>query len=179
MKTKKGSNLAKKSSIAYSELSKKDKILLEKAKNLLAPLRKKYEINLDELFEAVEEEITIPAGIFNSNLTVLESTVKYLKENKNLSLRKISEIIDRDERNVWHIYNQSKKKNSRKLSSSKNKIWIPLSRLCDTNLSALESIVLYLKEELMLANREIATLLCRDSRTIWTVYARARKKNVK
>ena len=45
------------------------------------------------------------------------------------------------------------------------------------NLSILESIVRYLKETGSLSYHNIAILLKRDDRTIWTVYKRALKKN--
>ena len=44
-------------------------------------------------------------------------------------------------------------------------------------LSALESIVKYLKEEKKLSNHEIGQLLNRNDRTIWTTYRNAQQKN--
>jgi len=53
---------------------------------------------------------------------------------------------------------------------------IPLRILQDRTLAVLESIVEYLKEEKCLKYSEIAKLLNRDQRTIWTVYSRSKKK---
>ncbi|GAF99559.1 unnamed protein product, partial [marine sediment metagenome] len=58
-------------------------------------------------------------------------------------------------------------------------IWlnIPSYIFKDRTLSVLEAIVKYLKEERMLSYHEIAVLLKRDDRTIWTVYNRVKKKH--
>ena len=53
---------------------------------------------------------------------------------------------------------------------------IPLQRLQERDLSIMESLVLYLKDEKKLTYHEIAELLNRDDRTIWTVHNRASKK---
>ncbi|MFH1307246.1 MAG: hypothetical protein ABIH72_00140 [archaeon] len=55
-------------------------------------------------------------------------------------------------------------------------ISIPSSIFKDRKLKVLEVLVEYLKEKLNLSYHEIALLLNRDDRTIWTVYSRARKK---
>src|SRR3989338_7169912 len=54
-------------------------------------------------------------------------------------------------------------------------ILIPVS-IFDENLSALESVCKYLKENLDLGFSKIALLLNRDARTIWTTYSNALKK---
>ncbi|MFH1849613.1 MAG: hypothetical protein ABH879_05490 [archaeon] len=46
----------------------------------------------------------------------------------------------------------------------------------DRNVSVLEAISEYLKDSLGLCYHEIAVLLNRDDRTIWTCYSRAKKK---
>jgi len=56
------------------------------------------------------------------------------------------------------------------------KYTIPLSVVCDRDVSIFETIVEYLKETYGLTYHEIAVLLNRDDRTIWTVYKRAQKK---
>lgn len=53
---------------------------------------------------------------------------------------------------------------------------IPITILSDRKLSALEHITTYLKEHHQLNYKEIATLLNRDQRTIWTTYKRALQK---
>jgi len=53
---------------------------------------------------------------------------------------------------------------------------IPSFIFRDRSLSVLEAIVEYLKEQKQLTFHEIAVLLNRDDRTIWTVYTRGKKK---
>ena len=55
-------------------------------------------------------------------------------------------------------------------------LYVPISVLEDTTVSVLEAIVEYLKEAKGLRYREIAKLLNRDERNIWTVYKRAKVK---
>ena len=156
-----------------------DLIQFEKAKELLLPIKKKYKIRLDKLLTIIKEQVFFSVSVLNKKLTILESVVKYLKEEKEFSLRKISEVIGRDERNIWHIYNRTRKKYPKRFVIKKTKFWIPVTIFSDKKLSALEVIVSYLKEEFSLTYHEIALLLKRDDRTIWTVYQRAIKKNVK
>jgi hypothetical protein len=57
------------------------------------------------------EEVLIPVSIFKKEkLTPFEAMVKYLKEEKNLNYRQIGKLLNRDERNIWTVYNRSKKK---------------------------------------------------------------------
>jgi len=66
--------------------------------------------------------------------------------------------------------------NNNKKEQNMEILQIPLSVLQDRSVAVLESIVEYLKEEKNLKYSEIATLLNRDQRTIWTVYNRVKKK---
>ncbi len=59
------------------------------------------------------------------------------------------------------------------------KLSIPTSVLRDRSISVLEAIVRYLKEKKGMSYHEIAVLLNRDDRTIWTVYNRTLKKSKK
>ena len=53
---------------------------------------------------------------------------------------------------------------------------VPLAVLRDRDLTALEAVVYYLKKEKGFSNTDIARLLNRDDRTVWTVYNRAARK---
>ena len=64
----------------------------------------------------------------------------------------------------------------RNIKELKVEINIPVSIFDDRRLGVLESLVFYLRENLSLKNSEIAKLLNRDDRTIWTVYNRVKKK---
>ncbi|MEK6963880.1 MAG: hypothetical protein AABX70_05615 [Nanoarchaeota archaeon] len=56
---------------------------------------------------------------------------------------------------------------------------IPTKIFKDRRIAVLEAIVVFLKEEKQLSFHEIASLLNRDDRTIWTVYNRVQKKRKK
>lgn len=53
---------------------------------------------------------------------------------------------------------------------------IPSFIFRDRSLAALEAVVVYLKDSQGLTYSQIAKLLNRDDRTIWTTYQRAKKK---
>ncbi len=53
---------------------------------------------------------------------------------------------------------------------------VPTFIFRDRTLAALESIVVYLKDSQGMTYAQIAKLLNRDDRTIWTTYTRAKKK---
>ena len=53
---------------------------------------------------------------------------------------------------------------------------IPTAVFRDRTLKPLEVVVEYLREHHKLSLHQIATLLNRDDRTIWTVYNRAKRK---
>ena len=55
--------------------------------------------------------IWIPSNVLrDSSISVLEAIVEFLKEKKGLTYHQIGELINRDERNVWTVYNRAKKK---------------------------------------------------------------------
>jgi len=56
---------------------------------------------------------------------------------------------------------------------------IPTEIFKDRTLSVLEAIVEYLKEQKGLSYHEIAEMLNRDDRTVWTCYHRAKQKRKK
>lgn len=46
----------------------------------------------------------------NAKLTIFESLIKYLKEEKQFTYHKIALILGRNERNIWTVYNRTKSK---------------------------------------------------------------------
>ncbi len=68
---------------------------------------------------------------------------------------------------------------SNALNIKENEISIPVSVFKNRKFGMLESSVVYLKEEYKLSYHEIAVLLNRDDRTIWTSYNKAKKKGGK
>lgn len=140
----------------------------------MGSLKEEYKVE-KEIFE----EIKIPVKIFdNKFLSCLEAIVKYLKENLKLRFVKIALLLNRNSRTIWTTYQKVKKKMPMPFSSLFSKINIPISNFSDRNFSTLESLVGYLKN-LNLTNHEIAIMLQRDDRTIWTIYDRVKKKSGK
>jgi len=70
-------------------------------------------------------------------------------------------------------------KEKKKKIDSDSVIAIPSSIFKDRKLSVLEIISEFLKEQEGLTYHEIAVLLGRDDRTIWTCYKRAKEKRKK
>ena len=125
--------------------------------------------------------ILIPLSVFlDRGVSVLEAVSEYLKDSKELSYHEIAVLLNRNDRTIWTCYNRAKKKNPGhvvKLAESKEHI--PSSIFLDREVSVLEAIVEYLKDERGLSYHEMAVLLNRDDRTVWTCYNRAKKKRSK
>lgn len=172
-------NFSSESHKKYDNQDEKNSIL--KILDLLA-IKEEKNISFADLKKIVsEKDEKINAAIFQKNLTILESIVKHLKDDKNLNFSKISKKIGRDERNIRQIYNSAHKKHTKKAKTkfSESEIEIPTSIISDKKLSAMEAVVTYLKNNLNLSYHKIAMLLHRDDRTIWTAYTRAKQKNEK
>ena len=59
----------------------------------------------------LKDHLDIPLEVIsNRKLSVLESIVFYLKEEKHLSYRKIASLLNRDDRTIWTCYSRAKKK---------------------------------------------------------------------
>ena len=136
-------------------------------------------ISPDEIIKLVikkkPEAVEIPVCIFNNKLSALETVVKYLKENLEFKYSEIAKLLNRNDRTIWTTYSNSRKKYIKKFVVKDNKYFIPALIISNRSLSVLESIVSYMKDNLNLRYSQIALLLCRDQRTIWTVYNRKRK----
>jgi RNAse (barnase) inhibitor barstar len=126
------------------------------------------------------KEILLPIDIFNNDsLSPLETATKYLKENLDLKFRDIAFLLNRSQKTIWGAYNESKNKDNTKLTLNGNKISIPIYAFRDRSLSFMESLTEYIKDNFNLKYSQIAPLLNRDQRTVWTVYQRAKKKRRK
>ena len=140
-------------------------------------LKNKYNVKDQDLRKtSTSKEIKIPLSIFNDKLGPLESIVKYLKEDLELSYEEIAKLLYRNKSPIIVTYRNSIKKFKDKLDI-KSDFFIPISIFSNLKLSVLETIVKHLKEKLNLTYHNIAVLLKRDDRTIWTIYSRAIKKD--
>lgn len=149
---------------------------VEKLKNLIAKLEKQHGISAEKIIKLLKSEITIPITIFRQDLTPLESVVKYLKENLGYSLREIGSLLGRNEKNIWHTYADVRRKFQGKLIVKETEYFIPVSIFANREVSAFEALAIYLKDFYSLSYHEIAVLLQRDDRTVWTVCHRALAK---
>ncbi len=148
-------------------------ILFSRLKSLSKP--EKIEI-ISFLTEQLKENV-LPIFIFkNNSLSALETIVKYLKEEHNLSYSEISRLLNRSSKTIWVTYQRSKKKMPKKLKG-KSDIFIPVEIFQNRKFSVLESLVSYLKQEQGISYKEIAKLINRNYRTVLTVYRRFKKKN--
>jgi IS30 family transposase len=131
------------------------------------------------------KSIQIPAYILQDrSLSVLEKIVEFLKEDKSLTYHEIALLLHRDDRTIWTVYHratQKRKKVSRQVAESKIKktkkvVSFPSKIFLDRSLSVLEILAEHLKVEQAMTYHEIAVLLNRDDRTIWTVCNRGKTK---
>ena len=58
----------------------------------------------------VNDSITVPVSIFNSEKSILEALVSYLKDVKKLRNKKIAQLLNKNPANVWTVHNRAKKK---------------------------------------------------------------------
>ena len=133
-------------------------------------LRKEYGYTKEELYSLLGDEMSIPSSVFLVKLPPLQAVVTYLK-GMGLEYGKIAEVLHRSYRAVW--------------GSAKGPVMfgdsdyrIPLSAF-NNKLSVLETAVKHLKEHYELRYSKIGKLLGKGQRTVWTVYARAKRKDAK
>ncbi|MCP6727622.1 MAG: sigma-70 region 4 domain-containing protein, partial [Patescibacteria group bacterium] len=163
--------------LIMDELKEKYKLSKAETMNLLIKeMRKKYKLTRKEVMELSEvKKMSIPITIFSKELGGLETISKYMKENLEMNYKEIADELNRDERTIWTAYKKAKEKQKEPIDVKKTDIFLPTSILRNRKLTILESIIIYLKEKGMKYS-EIAELLERDQRNIWTIYSRAVKK---
>lgn len=145
-------------------------------------LKDKYKLTSSEIISLIEQkpiskEILIPVSIFEAeDLSALEAICKYLKEELELSYSRIALLLNRDSRTIWTTYTNAIKKLKEKLPAKESRFLIPVSIFANRKLSVLEAIVGYLKDNFNLRYSEIAILMNRDGRNIWSFYNHYKKK---
>ncbi len=124
----------------------------------------------------LDKSYDIPISIFNNDsLSVLEAVVKYLKEIHTLRLKEIGDLLNRNSKTIWTTYNNASKKMPENYVLEEVSIHVPIELFQDRTSSPLEVVVGYLKDKLGFKNNEIALLLHRNQKTIWTTYNRKKK----
>jgi predicted DNA-binding protein (UPF0251 family) len=132
------------------------------------------------LREAKQEHDTlVPATLFtDERLAPLEALAKYLHENKQMRFVEIGKLLQRDQRVIWTTYSHAKKKAPGPIVPTPTEYLIPARIIADRRRSVLETLSSELHDKHGLTFAQIARLLNRNDRTIWTVYHRAKKKMV-
>lgn len=138
-------------------------------------LFKEFEEFIKQKYES-QNEISIPVSVFSQKLSPFETVVKYLVENLNLKYSEAGRLLKKERQVIWITYKRAFKKNPGKFDDVSG-LNIPISYLSSEKLSISELIVGYLKDNSHMKNNEIAHLLKRDFRTIWTLYKRFLNKN--
>ena len=155
--------------------------LKEFLKKFLNHLRTEHELSSEKIAElfghkAPSKDLLSVSIFDNKELSCLETIVKYLKEELNLRYHEIASLLNRNDRTIWATYNSACKKRKERLPIKPSKYYIPITIFTNRKFSVLESIVSYLKDNFNLRYSQIAVLLNRDERNIWTVYNNYRKK---
>ena len=104
----------------------------------------------------------------------VKNSKEYLKSVKEDSSFRILKLAIGDLKEKYNV-SENELMQLAKQPASKE-ILIPISVFEAKNLSALEIVCKYLKEELGIGYSKIATLLNRDNRTIWTTYQNSASK---
>ncbi len=126
------------------------------------------------------QEIKIPTSIFHDrSIAVLEAIVEFLKEEKQLHFSQIAALLERDDRTIWTSYDRVKKKRTTPRDTKYSGLLIPISVFADRKISVMEALCFHMFSQLNLSYAQIAALLNRDQRTVWTCVNRAKRKYAK
>lgn len=65
-------------------------------------------------FDVNSDGVSVPVSIFDSEKSILESLVSYLKDAKKMRNKKIAQLLNKNPANIWTVNNRAKKKNENK-----------------------------------------------------------------
>ena len=63
-----------------------------------------------EAFTFPEHDIKLPIKIFTKRFSILESLVRYLKEQRGMKVANIAHLINKSTSTIWTVYNRAKGK---------------------------------------------------------------------
>jgi DNA-binding NarL/FixJ family response regulator len=135
------------------------KSVLEALRTLTQSLQKQYSFTEEEIQDALFSQ-TIPATIFRSDATPLESIISYLKSAGDTT----TQIAKKLKRNKAYIESVLAR-GARHKEPEKDGLRVPLRIFQEE--SAGKALTQHLAQK-GLSNKEIAALLCKDESTIWT-----------
>ena len=173
-------NISNKKAKVPHEIYHKHKDHFDKIEEIIDHLKKAEQITEQEILSILRDKDSlkaVPLSIFSGWLGPLEALVKYMKDHMHLTLSQIAKLLERDPRTIWLTYRNAKKKNLDVPISHDH--FVPLEIFSNRKFSILENLSTHLHEIQGLAFKEIADILKKDNRTIWTVYSRVRKKRLK
>jgi len=132
---------------------------------ILNVLRKVYE-------HQYQEDVLLPISIFNSSLGALEAITVYLREHKKYKHKDTGRLLNRNAVVVGHSYRSARKKTDDPLDVSDQRYLIPVSIFTNRKISIQTHLVRFLHDTYKIKLADIARLLSRDPRTIWSAYHR-------
>ena len=145
-------------------------------RQILKLLCQKYDVDDGELKALMEQaEPRIPATAFDSGLAPMEVVVTYLR-SKGLRLVDIAALLGRDQREIG-VASRRAQSRPQQPPPAPTRHLIPVRLFADRSLSVLEHVVVHLRSK-GLRFSEIADLLGKDDRTIWTAHSRAQRKDL-
>ena len=129
-----------------------------------------------EILETVIKEYKSQENINNISITIfanrklgiLESVVKYLKEN-GLTYHEIAVVLNRDDRTIWATYSKAIKKDKSVAAIDINSETINPAIFSNRKMAPLEAIIKHLRERGMTL-KQISLALNRSYKTIWLTY---------
>lgn len=137
----------------------------------------KYGLSLKDVLFKVESSKNIPVSIFkNDSLSCLEAIVRYLRTD--LSNSEVAHLLNRKENTISTTFKNSLEKYPGSLNLDTD-LFIPIDIFKERTLSTMETVCTYLHFSHELKISQVAKLLNRDTKTIWTIIDRAKKKNEK
>lgn len=163
---------------------------LDELDSLINFFLEKNSISYDEVINLLKEKtsseslVSMPLFYFRMRaFSPLQIIVFYLVEEKKMTIKEIGSLLHKRSSVVEKSYNEAKLINiklcsflSQEKNYIQNSLMIPLLIFSSPYLSPMESLIKYLKDDKKLKYNEIARLLNRDARTVWTAYHRAKYK---
>jgi hypothetical protein len=150
---------------------RKNELLAQRLRELSLNLQTSQGYTPEQVLAAISNKDSVPASVFSGTLSPLQALVTYLKDHKKNSFATISKELGRTYRAVWGAYSD------KGIKFEETSFYIPLELFENSSHSILETVVLHLKESYEMKFSEIARLLNKNDRTVWTVWNRAKKKN--
>mgnify|MGYP000235856393 CR=1 FL=1 len=153
----------------------------EKKKTIteIAAVLKRDKRTIWSTYDSAREKLTgkmdvsgdmVPLSIFsNRKLGALECLSAHL-HSKGMRYSEIGRLLNRDQRNIWVLYNRSLAKLKGKIMPIYSDIMVPISIFQDRQMGTLLAVVTYLKEKEGMRFADIARLLARDPKMVCAVY---------